>query len=99
MGDMVTYRLTTGEGESQRTSDFPAIILRVWSQDCVNLEVFGDWQYKAHRFPTSVKLTTENGQRIAHGQVSYPKPSPEKFEAASASTEAPTPTENSDSIR
>lgn len=59
IGRIVIFRTSA---EAVHDCAHPAVITRVWSDDCVNLEVFGDAAgpegEPQGRFPTSVLLGT-----------------------------------------
>lgn len=63
IGRIVIYRTST---DAQQDCCYPAIITRVWTDECVNLEVFGDESgplgEPQGRFPTSVAYGTERRQ-------------------------------------
>jgi hypothetical protein len=42
LGQIVIYRLAENVPDSDGVREFPGIITRIWTEDCVNLRVFMD---------------------------------------------------------
>jgi hypothetical protein len=62
VGDIVLYYVPEGAGEPLKHNHanvLPAIIVQVWSEDCVNLKVFCDGPVDA--WVTSVPKGTDEG--------------------------------------
>lgn len=66
LGRIVIYRLTDSDADINGAREFPAIIVRVWSDTCVNLKVLLDDDQD--RWATSVPFTGEySGQPFTCG--------------------------------
>lgn len=62
IGRIVIYRLPEDKPDINGAREFPAVIVRVWSESCVNLRVFTDGPYTP--WVTSVTLLPEDqGER------------------------------------
>ena len=67
-GRIVLYRFPASEEAPNGTEVVPAVIVQVWSDDCVNLRLFTDGPPGGHEWVTSVVQCPLTGS----GEVSQP---------------------------